>query len=230
MPTIVLACPKGGVGKTTTATVLGCTLARSAKVTIIDADPNRPISDWSSLPGCPENITVIGDVGESTIVATIDKAAQETPFVIVDLEGTASKTVAYAMSRADLVIIPMQASQLDGKQVAKAVQFVEKQEKALGKLIPKSILFTRTNAAIRTRNQRNLMAQIKDYGVDVFQTEMIERAAFKEIFNFGGSLLTLPRDEVSGLTNAVINAHALAGEVIDKLRATREAGRQREVA
>jgi hypothetical protein len=38
------------------------------------------------------------------------------------LEGTASMTVAYAISRADLVLIPTQGSQLDAAEAAKAVK------------------------------------------------------------------------------------------------------------
>ena len=47
MPTIVFVSPKGGAGKTTSALVLAEQLARSADVTVIDADPNRPIENWA---------------------------------------------------------------------------------------------------------------------------------------------------------------------------------------
>jgi len=107
MPTIVFASPKGGVGKSTSAVVLASELARKgAAVTIIDADPNRPVSRWAQRPGCPENLTVLADVSEETVIDAIEAAAVRTPFVLVDLEGTASMTVAYAISRADLVVIP----------------------------------------------------------------------------------------------------------------------------
>lgn len=45
MPTIVFASPKGGAGKSTSAVILATELARGgAGVTILDADPNRPVS------------------------------------------------------------------------------------------------------------------------------------------------------------------------------------------
>ena len=45
MATIVIASPKGGAGKTTTAVLLATELAFSgADVTILDCDPNRSIS------------------------------------------------------------------------------------------------------------------------------------------------------------------------------------------
>ena len=43
MPTIVIASPKGGVGKSTTANILmTCLAGRGASVIGIDADLNRP--------------------------------------------------------------------------------------------------------------------------------------------------------------------------------------------
>ena len=79
MPTIVFASPKGGVGKSTSALLLGCQLASNgATVTIIDADPNRPLARWASLPHKPANVTVIADVTEKTIVRVIDEEATRT--------------------------------------------------------------------------------------------------------------------------------------------------------
>src|ERR1035438_7777875 len=108
MPTIVFVSPKGGAGKTTSALVLASQLARAAKVTIIDADPNHPVATWAKGPNTPENLTVVSDVDEETITDRIEAAAAETPFVIVDLEGTASKIVVMAVSQADFVIVPTQ--------------------------------------------------------------------------------------------------------------------------
>jgi chromosome partitioning protein len=47
MPTRVFASPKGGVGKSTAAVLLATELAGfGAAVTMIDADPNKPLSLW----------------------------------------------------------------------------------------------------------------------------------------------------------------------------------------
>jgi chromosome partitioning protein len=87
-------------------------------VTMIDADPNRPLAQWASRPGRPDNLTVIATT-EDSIIDTIENAATLTTFVIVDLEGTASMMVGYAMSRAD-VVIPAQGSHLDATEAVKA--------------------------------------------------------------------------------------------------------------
>ena len=140
MPTIVFASPKGGSGKSTSAVLLATQLAvKGAEVTILDADANKPVSHWAKLPGKPDNLTVIASISENTIIDDIETAAQKTPFVVVDLEGTASMMVAYAISRADLVIIPTQGSQLDASQAAKAISLIKQQEKAFSKKIPYSV-------------------------------------------------------------------------------------------
>ena len=117
MPTIVFASPKGGAGKSTSAVLLATELAaRGASVTVIDADPNKPVSRWAKRPGKPDNLTVLADVTEDSIIDEIERAATRSAFVIVDLEGTASMMVGYAISRADLAIIPTQGSQLDAAE------------------------------------------------------------------------------------------------------------------
>ncbi len=54
----------------------------------------------------------------------IDQAATRTAFVVVDLEGTRSLMVGYAISRADLVIVPTQGSLLDATEAANAIRLV----------------------------------------------------------------------------------------------------------
>jgi chromosome partitioning protein len=219
MPTIAMVTPKGGAGKSTSAVIIGSELARrGAAVTLIDADPNKPLSDWAKQPGCPENLTVLAEVTEENIIEEIEGAAEKTPFVIVDLEGTASMTVAYAVSRADLVIIPTQGSQLDAKQATKAIKLIQQQERAFGKKIPYAILFSRTSEAIRPRTLQHIKAEFAKHGVPAFTVHMHEREAFRAIFSFGGTLESLSRRAVSNLDAAISNARALAAEVISLLR------------
>jgi chromosome partitioning protein len=120
MPTIVFATPKGGAGKSTSAVLLATELAnRGGAVTVIDADPNKPVSQWARRSEVPKGLTVEANVSEDTIIDQIEDAAHKSTFVIVDLEGTASVMASYAISRADLVIIPTQGSHLDAAESAK---------------------------------------------------------------------------------------------------------------
>jgi chromosome partitioning protein len=219
MPTIVFASPKGGAGKSTSAVILASELARKgAAVVIIDADPNRPVTAWAGRPGKPERLEVVANVTEETVIDEIEAAAARVPFVIVDLEGTASMTVAYAISRADLVIIPSQGSQLDAAEAAKAVRLIRQQEKAFARRIPHAVLFTRTSTAIRPRTLQHIRGEFEAHGVPALETQMHEREAYRAVFSFGGTVDTLNAAQVSGLEGAVRNARAFAAEVVALLR------------
>jgi chromosome partitioning protein len=219
MPTIVFASPKGGAGKSTSAVVVAAELAlREVDVVIIDADPNRPVSSWAKRPGRPDKLSVLSDVTEASIIDEIEAAAARAPFVSVDLEGTASMMVAYAISRADLVIVPTQGSQLDAAEAAKAVRLIRQQERAFGRRIPYAVLLTRTSAAIRPRTLQHIRGEMARNSVPVLETQMHEREAFRAIFSFGGTLQSLRPAQASGLDPAIKNAHALAVEVVSLLK------------
>jgi chromosome partitioning protein len=219
MPTVAFASPKGGVGKSTSAVLLASELAeRGASVTIIDADPNRPVSAWAKRPGKPANLTVLADVSEDNIIDTIEDAATKSAFVIVDLEGTASMTVGYAISRTDLVIIPSQGSQLDAAEAVKAIRLVRRQERAFDRQIPLAVVFTRTSAAIRPRLLRSIEAELLANEVPMFGTQIHERDAYRAIFSFGGTLSQLDPVQVSNIPAAAANAKAFAAEVVAMLK------------
>lgn len=220
MPVVSFANPKGGAGKTTSALLLAGELAaKGAHVTVIDADPERWISQWGKMPGKPANIDIIADVTEDSIVDVIERAAARTQFVIVDLEGTASLMVANAIGMSDLVIIPAQGASMDAKGAAKTIRLIRNQERLSRRQIAHSILLTRTSAAVTSRALRNVREQLDRASIDVFSTSIVERAAFRDIFDFGGLLSDLRSDQVSNVERAIENARSFAGEVIAKLKA-----------
>jgi chromosome partitioning protein len=219
MPVITLSSPKGGAGKTTAATILATVLAeRGAAVTIIDADPNKNVVDWAKLPGAPSNLTVTGEVTEETIVDQIEEAAEKSAFVIVDLEGTASLMVSYAISMSDFVVIPVQGSQLDAKQAARQMKLIKAQERIASRAIPFAVLFTRTNPAILPKTQRFIEERFKELGVPVFATKLYDREAFRALFSYGGTLAALKDKGVSNLNAAINNALEFTSELVERLR------------
>lgn len=219
MPVISFANPKGGAGKTTTALLLASELAsKGAGVTIIDADPEKWISQWGALPGKPENIEIIGNVTEDTIVDLIDEASRRAQFVVVDLEGTASLMVANAIGMSDLVVIPTQGSSMDAKGGAKTIKLIRNQERMARRPIPHAVVLTRTSAAVASRALRNVQDQLARAGIEVFSTAIVERAAFRDLFDYGGSLSELDPAQVSNVEKARINAQEFAGEVLARLK------------
>lgn len=218
MPVISFVSPKGGVGKSTSALLLATQLAeKDIGVTIIDGDPEQWIHRWGERAELPSAMRIVSQPDEETVIDAIERAAADTPFVIVDLEGTANMVVAYAISRSDLVIIPTQASTMDGQSAAKAIRLVKQQERGFNRRIPFAVLFTRTSAAIKSRLERNLTEQMAESGVPVLATQLLERAAFRSIFDYGCPLGELPANTYK-LQDAIANARAFAGEVVSMCR------------
>jgi chromosome partitioning protein len=226
MPTIAFVSPKGGVGKTTSAFLFSTALAKIYDVTIIDADPNHPVQTWATGGNTPPRLTIVSDANEDTIIERIEDAAEKTPFVVVDLEGTASKTVIYAISQADFVVIPTQGSQLDANEASRAIRVVLQSEKMTGKRKPYAVLLTRTSASIRTRGLAHIQNGLIDAGIPVLETELNERDAFKAVFSFRQTLDGLSPAEVPNLDKAKLNVLEFVEEVFERL--TVEQGGRKE--
>lgn len=219
MPVIAFANPKGGAGKTTAALLLASELtSRGAAVTIIDADPERWLTQWGRLPGRPARLAIVSEVTEESIVDVIEAAQAQSQFVIVDLEGTASLMVANAVGMSDLVVIPTQGGAMDARGAAKMIRLIRNQERLARRPIAHGVLLTRTSAAVTSRAMKNVREQLDRAGIAVFLTPIVERAAFRDIFDYGGLLADLPEDQVSNLANARRNASDFAGEALTWLK------------
>lgn len=223
MPVIVFANPKGGAGKSTSALILAQTLARAgASVTVIDADPNRPILDWRSGQS-RSTVRVIGDATESTIIRIVTDERATQQFVFVDLEGTASRLVSRAISRANLVVVPLQASAVGARQGSRAVSLVQEEEEALSRQINFRVLLTRTSPLIATKLEREIVGALQSAELPRFTTHLNERQAFKAVFARRLALDELDINQVSGVAEAMANAERLADELVDVLTPHKEA-------
>jgi len=164
MPTIAIASPKGGAGKSTTAVILGTELAHAGvPVTLLDCDPNRSLTLWASRGALPQRIEVLSDISESDIIRTIKEHDQDGQIVIVDLEGVASRLMSRAISQADLVITPMRGTTVDATIGARTIALIQEEEEALGRSIPFAIVFT-TTKAVRSKQHAGIEASLKGQG------------------------------------------------------------------
>ena len=219
MPVISFVSSKGGVGKTTGAVVLAGELVASGRsVIMIDADPNQPLISWSGLKSLPPRLSVVADQSAETIIDTIEDARAKADFVIVDLEGTATDRIGFAIARSDLVLIPLQASVLDATEAVKSIKLIRQMSRVAGREIPYRIFFSRTAAAIRERTAKDIEEQFAAKGADVLGSGIVDRAAFRAIFSLGGTLHTIDAKDVGGLRAAKDNALAFAQGVIETLK------------
>src|SRR4051794_15713461 len=215
MPVVTVASPKGGAGKSTASVILATELAHAgADVIVLDCDPNRSITIWSSRAPLPSRITVKADIGESQIVRIIKQQDADGRIVIADLEGVASRLVSRAISQADLVLTPMRATTLDATIGVRSLALVQEEEEALDRSIRHAVVFTMTRA-IKSKQHTSIEASLKGQGVDVITPPLMERAAFSALFEFGGDLRTLPAQ--GQMEHAAENAAAFAKAVYNRL-------------
>lgn len=214
MPTVAFVNPKGGAGKTTAALLLGLGLSeQGARVALVDADPNRPLVHWASLPGKPDNVTVHPAPTEVDLPDALREARARADWVILDTEGSLRAGLAFAAAKPDLVLTPLASSALEALQALKAADMVREASRKLRRPILHACLFTRLPAAIRPRSLRQVVEMLKAKDIDILPTAIIEKEAFRTLFATGGGLAALEREGVHGAESAHVNAESYVAAV-----------------
>jgi chromosome partitioning protein len=223
MPTIVAGNPKGGSGKSTCLLILATVLAqRGARVCLIDADPQGTIARWAKGTSAYRDIVVVPKQTDD-LAELIDSYVEKYQFVIIDVQGSANQEMAAAMSRADLVLIPMQAKTADAEVAPLAITLLNRQEKLFRRKIPYAVVFMRTNPAISTREEKDIQTNIRTRDIPCLTIALNERTAFSQLFAQRKSLAELSDDSVNGLPQACTNAASFTEEIIAMLRKQRKA-------
>ena len=224
MPVVVAANTKGGSGKSTSSLILGTTLARmGATVRVIDADPQRTLMSWAGGQSRYREIVTAPRPGVD-LSDLIDEISAEHQFVIIDVQGSANQELAAAMSRADLVTIPMRAKSADAEVAANAIGLLNSQQKLFRRSIPHGVVFIATNPIITTKEEKHIRESVRQLEIPCFKTSLHERTAFSHMFRFKVAIDELSSRETNGLETALENAENYANEVVHRLRTTRKEG------
>lgn len=216
MPNVVFISPKGGAGKTTAAVALAVGLAeRGRRVALIDSDPNKPLVRWSALPNQLGGVTV----HPAPTVPDIRDAAREAQrhrpeWFILDTEGTERGSVVFAAMRFDLVLTPLAGSQLDLHEAIKAAEMVEAFGRRGGRPLAHRALLTRVPSAIKPRMLKSVVAQLRAAGVQILPTPLLEKEAFRALFQLGGGFDALELNGVFGAGPARQNTASYVNDVI----------------
>jgi len=222
MSVIVFQSSKGGVGKTTSAILTATCLAKSATVSLVDGTHNAQITDWAMAGNAPSNLRVVSNKGgqeinEDNIGEIIQREATRARFVIVDLDGIADARASHAVLEADIVIIPMQGSQLDAKEANRSLKLIIRCSRSLKRTIPFALLVTRTNPAVRDRETIHAINSVKSAGLPLFATEINERAAYRSLWSYDTTLDGLAPDAAPNLEKAKLNVQEFVRELLETL-------------
>ncbi|MGG7519096.1 AAA family ATPase [Allorhizobium undicola] len=218
MPVISFANAKGGAGKTTAALLLATELAHQGyRITIIDADPQGWISQWGNI-ACPQhNIEVISHVTIGNLQGHIREGRNNSDYIIIDLAGARDALVTMAIGLSDHVMIPVQGCAMDAKGAALILDLIEQMRIAGNLVIPHSVVLTRVASMVTTRALLAIKGLLAARGVNVINTPIAERNAFRDIFETGGTLYNMDPAKVSNLERAQENSRAFASEVMKLL-------------
>lgn len=210
---------KGGVGKTTSAIIFACEVAKAYDVILIDADPGGRAFRWSETENVPARIRSVRSDGPESIEDEIEDAVEKADFVLVDLAGYASMVADRAIMQSDVVVIPTSENQWDAEDALASVRQVQRRSKTVGRHIAPVVVRTRTRAAVKSRTSRHIAKTlIEAEGVNLLEPEIVERDAFQALASIGGSINSMPSKEVNGLDKARANAAAYADALLDVVR------------
>lgn len=218
MPVITFANTKGGAGKTTAVLLLATELAhRGYRVTVLDADPQRWISRWHQLSPPVTRLNVISYVTQASLERHISENLYRTDYFVVDLPGAQSPLLAKAIGLSDHVLIPIQGCAMDAQGGANVLELLRFLDEKGGIKIPHSVVLTRVNSMVTTRALLAVKMLLLQREVQVLDTPIIERAAFRDIFDLGGTLHMMDDSRISNLDKARQNAQAFASEMIRRV-------------
>ena len=83
--------------------------------------------------------------------------------------------------------------------------------------VPHSVVLTRVNSMVTTRALLAVKMLLAERKVEVLDTPIIERAAFRDIFDLGGTLYTMDENRISNLDKARQNARLFALEMLRRV-------------
>ena len=136
MKIVVFAASKGGTGKTSLAFAAAIEAAAHGTVFLADMDPQRSLTAICETRGQnqdnPEDNPLLLEDVESVggAAARLVRAGYERDFLIVDTPGSFMRVIEDAITAADCVVLPVQASPLDVRAQKDVAEIVRKQGKA----------------------------------------------------------------------------------------------------
>jgi len=214
MPVITFANTKGGAGKTTMALVTAGELAkRGFRVAMLDADPQQWVSRWMTRLAKMPKFSIVAGIDADNIEQTIKDLKKRNDYIVVDLPCGVTPLLAKGLALSDHVFVPVQGCALDAAGGAQVLDILKKLKSECDIHIAHSVALTRVSSIITTRALLAVKGMLAQQGVHVLATPLIERAAYRDMFDAGTLIDALDPEAVSNLAKAQDNARLLVDEI-----------------
>jgi chromosome partitioning protein len=189
---IVLTNQKGGCGKTTLTMNLAGVVGKTAKVLLIDGDPQGSASRWAASSSdenpFPTAVMSLANV-EDKVNREIKKYIPDYDYIFIDCPPAIdNKFTASALLVADLAIVPVVPSPTDlwsAVGIQKIISNVSDiNEKLQARLVAN---LCQTNASI----SKEALELINEFEFTKFTTDIYQRTAYRQAAAFGGTVMEL---------------------------------------
>lgn len=217
MAVISIASAKGGCGKTTLAILLGTELAlEEYTVVLLDCDANQHATAFGKKAALPD-FAVVPSVDEGNVLAALRKADADADVVIIDLPGGSSTLALKALQRTNFCLVPCQVSLPDVRDAVKTLAQIDDAQELARTDIPRSLIWTRVLPGFESRVSRHVRESVEGKDLPIFDTALLERAAFRELHLTGKTpRQTDPKGAAAG------NVSAITQELLSRLEGLQE--------
>ena len=186
---------KGGVGKTTITLCLSSFLSKKHKVLVVDADPQKSLTNWFLSNDSRGRFVVISQ-SHKKIHLELEKIKNEYDYIIIDGPPRTTEVVRSCILASNFILIPctpsvydIWASQETVDLIKEALTFKKDIEHAF--VINKKI----TNTAIG----RDAVKILEQLNVPVLKTHICQRVAFAEAAAQGKTVLDIEKEGKASL-------------------------------
>lgn len=196
---------KGGVGKTTLSVCIAHKLARdnpSARVLLVDADPQQSALSWSEVRETKPPFTVIG-MAKKSLHRDLPSIAVDYQHVIIDAPPRVTELARSCVMASDVVVIPCTPSPYDVWASQDTVQLVK--EAAVYKESLK-YCFVINRKIANTAIGRDVISALNDMDVPVLKSDVCQRVTFAEAAASGMTVFDIdPESKASEEIENVVN-------------------------
>ena len=177
---IAVAQRKGGAGKTMLTSQLAVALGETARVAVLDIDPQGSLTGWARLRAAAPRATVpltTAAVSGWRLAAELDRLKAAHDIVLIDTPPVIDSDARRAIRAADLVLIPLNPAPPDLWAAAGTLKLAAEEKR------PVALVFNRAPAASRLRKQ--LETEIAAQGLTLLKSALGNRAGYAGAFAAG---------------------------------------------